>query len=122
MPYSGNPPDAIWKVWDDFGIEKSEMIGYWDSANPIKTNSNDTYATAYVQKGKQALIALATWAEKDDKIILEVDWKSLGINPSKAEFYAPAINNFQDEKTWSPKDQIFVPKGKGFLIIVRERK
>lgn len=122
MPYSGNPPDAIWKVWDDFGIEKSEMIGYWDSANPIKTKSNDTYATAYVQKGKQTLIALATWAENDDKINLEVDWKSLGINPAKAEFYAPAVVNFQDEKTWSPKETIVVPKGKGYLIIVREKK
>jgi hypothetical protein len=120
-PWSGNP-SALWKVWDDFGIEKSEMIGYWDSNNPIKTNSNDTYATAYVQKGKQTLIALATWAENDDKINLDINWESLGINPAKAELYAPAVANFQDEKTWETKESIVVPKGKGFLIIVREKK
>ena len=98
------------------------MIGYWDSANPVKTNSSDTYATAYVQKGKQTLIALATWAENDDKIKLDINWESIGINPAKAEFYAPEVANFQDEKSWSPSDSIIVPKGKGFLIIVREKK
>ena len=120
-PWSGNPA-PLWKIWDDFGIEKSEMIGYWDSNNPVKTNSKDTYATAYVQKGKQAMIALATWAENNDNVNLEIDWEKLGINSSKAEFYAPAIEKFQDEKTWSPNESIDVPKGKGFLIIVREKK
>jgi len=120
-PWSGNPA-PIWKVWDEFEIEKSDMVGYWDSSNPVKTNSSDTYATAYIQKDKQALIALATWAENDDKVKLDVNWKSLGIDQSKAEFYAPAIDNFQDKKTWSPNETIVVPKGKGFLIIVRERK
>ena len=120
-PWSGNP-SALWKVWDDFEIEKSDMVGYWDSGNPVKTNSADTYATAYVQKGKQTLIALATWAENDDKINLGINWESLGINPAKAEFYLPAIDKFQDEKHWSPKEPVVVPKGKGFLIIVREKK
>ncbi|MBK6283301.1 MAG: hypothetical protein IPF54_12195 [Draconibacterium sp.] len=110
-PWSGNPA-PIWKVWDEFGIEKSEMIGYWDSANPVKTNSSDTYATAYIQKGKQALIALATWAENDDKVNLEVNWKSLGIDPSKAEFYAPAIDNFQDEKPGRQKTRLLFRKGR----------
>ncbi len=119
-PWSGDP-SALWKVWDDFGIEKSEMKGYWDSSNPVKINSNDTYATAYVQKGKQTLIALATWAENDDSVKLDIDWDLIGIDKSKAEFYAPAVDKFQEEKTWNPKESIVVPKGKGFLIIAREK-
>lgn len=120
-PWSGDP-SALWKIWDDFGIENSEMKGYWDSNNPVKTNSNDTYATAYVQKGKQALIALATWAENDDSVKLDIDWNLIGIDKSRAEFYAPPIDKFQEEKIWNPKETIVIPKGKGFLIVIREKK
>jgi hypothetical protein len=112
---------AMWKAWDDFEIEKSDMIGYWVSDNPVKTNSNDTYVTAYVQKGKQTMLSIATWAETDDTVNLDIDWEELGLEPSNTEFYAPAIDDFQDEKTWTPSDPIVVPKGKGFLIIVRNK-
>ncbi len=112
----------LWKAWDDFGLEKSEMFGYWDSKNPIKTNSDNTYATAYVQKGKQTIIALATWAENDDKVMLDINWELIGLDSSNSELYVPAINGFQDEKRWAPSKHIVVPKGKGFLIIVRKKK
>jgi hypothetical protein len=112
----------IWNIWDDFEIEKSEMIGYWVSDNPVKTNSENTLATAYVQNGKQTMISIATWAQSDDQIKLEIDWKVLGLDPTNSELYAPAIAEFQDEKRWEPNEPIVVPKGKGFLVIVREKQ
>uniref|UniRef100_UPI003217A951 glycoside hydrolase domain-containing protein n=1 Tax=uncultured Draconibacterium sp. TaxID=1573823 RepID=UPI003217A951 len=112
----------LWKAWDNFGMKQSEMIGYWDSNNPVKTGSKDTYATAYVKKGKQTLIAIATWAQNDDEVKLDINWETIGLKQSKAEFYAPAIEGYQDENKWAPNEKITVPKGKGFLIIVREKK
>lgn len=112
----------LWKAWDDFGLKKSEMIGYWDSANPVKVDSKNTYATAFLRKGKQTLIALATWAENDDKVKLDIDWESIGLDRSTAELFAPAIDGFQKETRWNLNDKIVVPKGKGFLIVVREKE
>ncbi|MCY1721805.1 DUF6067 family protein [Prolixibacteraceae bacterium Z1-6] len=112
----------LWKAWDDFGMEQSEMIGYWDSTNPVKTGSKDTYATTYVKKGEQTLIAVATWAESDDEVKLDINWETIGLKRSKAELYAPAIDGYQDENKWAPNEKIIVPKGKGFLIIVREKE
>lgn len=112
----------LWKAWDDFGIEKSEMFGYWDSASPVKVDSKNTYATAYVRNDGQTLIALATWAENDDKVKLDINWETLGMNAADVEFYAPAIEAFQTEKTWDTKDSIVVPKGKGYLITIREKE
>lgn len=112
----------LWKVWDDFEIEKSDMIGYWVSNNPIKTNSHDTYATAYIQKGKQTMISIATWAENDDLVNLDINWDLLGLDPSEVELHAPEITDFQPKKLWSPSEAIVVPKGKGYLIIVRKKE
>ena len=107
----------LWKLWDSFGMQNSEMIGYWVKDNPVKTGSEKTLATVYSHMGDKALISLATWEDTDAKVKLSIDWAKLGLDPSKVTLHAPAIENFQQETTWKPGDEIVVPKGKGLLII-----
>jgi len=119
MPWSDHAdPRPIWKVWDDFGIKGSKMIGYWVSHSPIKTNNKDVLATAYV-KGKKVMIAIASWAADDTKIKLNIDWKALGIDPAKATLTAPDITNFQPAGKFGVNDEIPVSKAKGWLLILR---
>lgn len=109
----------LWKLWDSFGMQNSEMIGYWVKDNPVKTGSEKTLATVYSHMGDKALISLATWEDTDAKVKLSIDWAKLGLDPSKVTLHAPAIENFQQETTWKPSDEIVVPKGKGLLIIAK---
>lgn len=109
----------LWKLWDSFGMQHSEMIGYWVKDNPVKTNSEKTLATIYRHTGEKTLISLATWEDTDAKVTLSVDWAALGLDPSKVTLYAPEIENFQPETTWKLSDEIIVPKGKGLLIIAK---
>lgn len=109
----------LWKLWDSFGMQNSEMIGYWVKDNPVKTGSEKTLATIYSHMGDKALISLATWEDTDAKVKLSIDWAKLGLDPSKVTLHAPAIENFQQETTWKPGDEIVVPKGKGLLIIAK---
>ena len=109
----------LWKLWDSFGMQNSEMIGYWGKDNPVKTGSEKTLATVYSHMGDKALISLATWEDTDAKVKLSIDWAKLGLDPSKVTLHAPAIENFQQETTWKPSDEIVVPKGKGLLIIAK---
>lgn len=109
----------LWKLWDFFGMQNSEMIGYWVKDNPVKTGSEKTLATVYSHMGDKALISLATWEDTDAKVKLSIDWAKLGLDPSKVTLHAPAIENFQQETTWKPGDEIVVPKGKGLLIIAK---
>jgi len=119
MPWSDHAdPRPIWKVWDDFGIKGSRMIGYWVGHNPIKTNNKDVLATAYV-KDKKVMIAIASWAQDDTKFKLNIDWKALGIDPAKAKLTAPEITNFQPGNRFSLNDEIPVSKGKGWLLILK---
>ena len=95
MPWSDNAdPRPIWKVWDDFGMKGSSMIGYWSENCPVRTNNDKVIATVYKKNGA-ALIAIASWASEDANVQLQIDWKKLGIDPTKSTITAPAITNFQ---------------------------
>ncbi|RED26400.1 hypothetical protein BD847_0318 [Flavobacterium cutihirudinis] len=119
LPWSdGADPRNIWKVWDSFGIKGSEMIGYWSENCPVKTNNEKVLATVYKKNGT-ALISIASWADADVNVKLNIDWKKLGINPAKATITAPEVTNFQPAKTFTAKDEIPVSKGKGWLLIVK---
>ena len=119
MPWSDNAdPRAIWKVWDDFGMQGTKMIGYWSDNCPVKTNTDKVPVTVYKKAGK-ALLSLASWADADTTIQLQIDWKSLGIDSAKATITAPAIKNFQEEKTFGLHDEIPVAKKRGWLLIIK---
>jgi len=81
LKWGGNPA-AIWKLWDDFGISESQMLGYWSKRCPVKINNDEIKATAYVKKDK-TLIVVGNWG--DNKTIeLNIDWKAIGIHKSGA--------------------------------------
>lgn len=119
MPWSDNAdPRPIWKVWDEFGMLGTKMIGYWSSNCPVRTNNNKVLATVYKKAGK-TLVSIASWADEDVTVQLKIDWVKLGIDPSKATITAPDIANFQPAKKFSASDAIPVQKNKGWLLIIK---
>ncbi len=116
-PWSGNPA-PLWKVWDNFGIQESEMIGFWDSACPIKTDNEIVKATAYV-KNNEVLIALGNWDASDMDVSLNIDWEMLGIEKTTAKLMASAIENFQEAGEYKLDQSFTVPGGKGLLLILK---
>ncbi len=119
MPWSDNAdPRPIWKVWDDFGMKGSAMIGYWSENCPVKTSNDKVLATVYKKNGT-ALVSIASWAEPDTDIELKIDWKKLGIDPASATITAPEIKNFQPFKTFAVGEKITVEKNKGWLLIIK---
>jgi len=131
LPWAGDPR-PLWKVWDEFGITESEMIGWWVDGNPIKTGTEDVLATCYIRRGRgvtaagmagvagnATMVALASWAKEAVDVRLAVDWKALGFDPKKVKIVAPAIDKFQDAAEFKPDDPIRVEPGKGWLLILR---
>ncbi|QEC65724.1 hypothetical protein FRZ54_19185 [Mucilaginibacter ginsenosidivorans] len=121
MPWSDNAdPRPIWHAWDDFGMQNGKMIGYWVDDCPVKTNNPEVLATVY-KKDKSALVSIASWAADDVNIKLKIDWKALGIDPSKATITAPEVKNFQPKADFQDGHDIKVEKGKGWMLIVTEK-
>jgi hypothetical protein len=118
LPWSGQDPARIWKVWDEFRIGDARMIGYWSPNCPIKTDSQDVLATVYAKKGS-ALVALASWANESVPCRLKIDWLALGLDGKKAHIRAPGLPDFQPEATFKPDDPIPIEPGKGWLLVLK---
>ena len=99
-------------------MKGSAMIGYWSENCPVKTDNEKVLATVYKKKGS-ALISIASWADDDVEIALNIDWKKLGIDPAKATITAPEVKNFQPAKVFKSNEKIHVQKGKGLILIVK---
>lgn len=118
MPWSDNAdPRPIWKVWDEFGMAGSEMIGYWVDDSPVKTDHDKVLATVYKQKGK-AMVAVASWAAEDTVVHLKVDWMALGLDGSKVRMRAPEVKGFQEKREFKIEEGLPVAKGKGMILIL----
>ncbi len=114
--YSGDNT-AMWKVWDEFGIQGSEMAGFYAADCPVRTDNPDVRATVYRKPGR-VLVALGSWAKEPASVRLQVDWAKLGIDPAKARLHAPAMSGMQDEHTWSPGEAIPIEPCKGWMLVL----
>ena len=117
LPWAGNPR-ALWKIWDSFGIKESRMVGYWSPDCPVKTGNSKVLATAYVRQDS-IMIAIGSWADKEEQVKLEIDWESLGISPEQCILYAPDIQDFQSAAIFDPNKALPVKPGEGWLLILK---
>ena len=114
-------PRQIWKVWDDFGIDNSWMVGYWEK-NPVVTITDpDVLATAYI-KGGRMLVAIASWAKGPVEVGVNIDWKRVGMDPGKVRIFSPEIEKFQEERTFKIGEKMAVEPKKGWLLWIEEEK
>jgi hypothetical protein len=84
----------------------------------VKTGRDDVLATTYAREGR-TMVALATWAKAPVDVRLAVDWKALGLNPSKVRITAPEIAGFQERRSFDAAGPIPVEPGKGWLLILQ---
>jgi len=119
LPWAGDPT-SLWKIWDEFEIKKSRMIGYWVDRCPVKTDHKKVLATVY-QKQDEVMISLASWAKKDVKVQLEIDWESLHLKEEDSVLQAPVIKDFQESAVFAPDQKIPVPKHKGWLLLLKKQ-
>lgn len=115
-PYMSDPR-PLWRLFDQFGIQQTEMIGYWTADCPAKTDHPQVLATVYRKPGK-TLIALASCAPETVECQLTIDFEALGLSSETASLRAPAVENFQGEATFRPADPIPVDPARGWLLVV----
>ena len=118
--YGEFSPRPVWNLWKTFGITDARMIGYWDKDCPVKTSQPGVKATAYVKAGK-TLISIGNFDDKDQNISLSVDWKALGLDPSKVTIQAPDIKDFQPPQSFKINDIIPLKSKQGWLLILQEK-
>ncbi len=117
--YGDVDPRPVWSMMTDFGIADSRMAGYWLADAPVRTGDPDVLATAYVGDGK-VLVVLASWADDDRSVRLDIDWTTLGMDgPDGAEFAVPAVDGLQASALIPATDPVPVPANEGVFLLVR---
>ncbi|MCK5464685.1 MAG: hypothetical protein KAI95_16765, partial [Bacteroidales bacterium] len=116
--WSGDPME-IWKFWDQYNISNKKMIGYWDVKNPVKSDNHLVKATLY-EGLDEHIMAVANWSQKELACSFDIDWDKLGYEKSVCKYMIPAIPGFQEIQSPASLEEIVVPAGKGFLIVLRK--
>jgi len=114
-----NDPRANLKLWDQFGIGESQMIGYWVPTCPVKPDHPSVRATVY-RRNKRALIAMANWSDKPVQCRLTIDFAALGIDPAKARIRVGVIEGMQGEAVYKADDAVPIAGSQGLQVILEE--
>jgi hypothetical protein len=114
--YGEVDPRPVWGMMNDFGIAQSRMLGYWLDDPPVRTGNPRVLATTYVRDDGTALVALASWSERDETVTLEVDWSALGL-PAGSALRAPAVEGLQAAAGVDP-GSVRVPANQGLWVVV----
>jgi hypothetical protein len=110
----------MWKLWDEFGIADSKMIGFWEKQPVVTTDQNNVYATAYVKEGK-TLVAIGSWVDKPVNVKLNIDWNRLGLKASDVTITAPEIKDYQKERSFNAGDVFPVDAQSDLLLIISKK-
>lgn len=70
----------MYKLWDEFIIEDSQMLGYWHSKNPITTDNKNVRTTVY-KKGESALLCVYNFSNKKEHFHFLTNKELLGFAP-----------------------------------------
>ena len=105
----------MYKVWDDFGISQSRMLGYWHSQNPVKTDNDNVLVTVYLKKDS-ALLCFYNFSQKAEKFAVDINEKLLGFVPkfsTQIKFGKNCKKNINMKKTFTLK------KRNGIMVELR---
>ena len=118
--YGQYSPAPMWKLWNDFGIDSAEMIGYWDDNCPISTTHPGVKATVY-KKENEILIALGNFDNKDQDVQLVIDWNALSMDSSNVSINAPFIKDFQEASIVNAQELLPIKAKEGKILILSKK-
>ena len=107
----------MWKLWDEFGIADSKMIGFWEKQPIVTTDQDKVYATTYVKDGK-TLIVIGSWVDKPVNVKLNIDWDRLGLKASQVTITAPEVKDYQKERSFKAGETFPVDAKSDLLLII----
>lgn len=117
--WTKNPPEYLWKFFDEYRFSERIMIGYWEKDCPVACSNPLIKASIYIS-ADEIIIAVANWNDRDEETSITVNWAKAGIDPAKFEILIPEIKDFQTEQAHISLDNIVIPEKKGYLILLKK--
>jgi hypothetical protein len=118
--YGPYDPSGLWKLFDEFDIADSRMLGYWVEEVPIQTDKAGIKSTIYLKEDK-AMIAIGSWSGKNELVKLAIDWEALGWNQADYRLYSPEIEDLQGYEEHTLGVPVPVERNEGSILILDRR-
>ena len=109
-------PLNVWRIFDEYNLDKAELVGWWDDRNEVVLSNAAVRATEY-RLGNKKYIAIANFSSDEQKSDIYI--KGDAFNSNGYSFYALHIERFQNEQTVINK--IKLGGGKGLFLIVSKK-
>ena len=110
----------MWKLWDDFGIADSKMVGFWEKNPIVSTDQKNVFATTYFKEGK-VLIAIGSWVNEPVSVKINIDWQRLNLKPEEVSIVAPEIHEYQKERSFKLNETIPIDANGDCLLIISKK-
>lgn len=117
--YGTYNPRPIWRLFDDFDIANSKMLGYWVDKSPVKTNLPNIRSTIY-KKENRILIVIGSWSGRNERVDLEIDWSLLGFEKAASRLFSPSIDGLQTYQDWNIGNPVTVKTNQGLILILEK--
>ena len=114
-------PSGLWRLFDQFGIAESRMLGYWVENVPLKVTERPSLKSTLYLHEDRALLAIGSWSDQDQRVGLEIDWETLGWKAEDYQVYAPAIDDLQAAQDWELNKKILIPAEQGLILVINKR-
>ncbi len=125
---------SLWQFWQDHGLERKQMTGFWDPGAPVRTSHPGVLATTWSGDGGM-VVALASWAEETVDVTLQFSGAQFrearefggaresgrthdGGPAGAVRLVAPAIAGFQAAAEYAPGQTIRIAPRRGLLLTI----
>ena len=118
---------SLYGWWADNKAAALTVAGDACSAEPTTKSDHEgastaVLATAHVAPGRLAVIVVASWCSQNTSVVLNVDWKLLGLDSASAVVEVPAIAGLQtQQQVQSVRTPIHVSAGQGFVMTIKSK-
>ncbi|MCK5276988.1 MAG: hypothetical protein KAK04_00595, partial [Cyclobacteriaceae bacterium] len=119
--FGNHNPGALWKLFDDFEIATSEMLGYWVDRSPIKTDKTGIRSTIFLHRDK-VLIVIGSWSDKNKNVQMKIDWETLDLSKNTSSLTSPKIDGLQGFNAFEINKPIPIQKNMGLILILNSEK
>jgi hypothetical protein len=109
--------EALWKMWDAYGLGNARMVGFWSETCPVSNLPRDIKSTIYIGR-EYSIIALASWADEETRVHIDVDWDKAGEDRAVTRIFVPAIDGFQEGNDSLESGGVVIEPGKGKLVVL----
>lgn len=111
-------PRPVWKFWDEYEINNTRMIGFWEKDCPVYTNDPDIKVTVYEGHDK-FILAVGNFGEVSKEIQLSYTSEIINlVNNKEKKLVAPFVKDYQKSASFNLNDKILVASNKGWLFIL----